>query len=252
MYSEKLSTYYDVLYSHKDYKSECELIKKYSNKNRNLLDIGCGTMNHSIILSEYFKSITSIDLSKPMVDVGLKKIQNNNIKNITGLCVDLYKSGFDSEFDNVISMFNVINHITKLDDLFLFFKTINKSIINNGTFIFDCWNGVACTIDKPKEESIRNSYYDNHTLISTTKTTTDLFNSTSIMETNVKIYDDVSMIDAFDYSLEQKLWSPNILSELLEMSGFIVTKIIPYFDDEKIAKETDYRLTFVCKKKYND
>jgi hypothetical protein len=69
------------------------------------------------------------------------------------------------------------------------------------------------------------------------------------MDTNVKIYDDISIIDEFDYSLEQRLWSPNILSELLEMSGFIVTKIMPYFNDEEIAKENDYRLTFVCKKK---
>jgi ribosomal protein S27AE len=37
-----------------------------------------------------------------MVDVGLKKIQNNDIKNITGLCVDLYKSGFDNEFDAMV------------------------------------------------------------------------------------------------------------------------------------------------------
>ena len=76
MYSEKLSKYYDILYSHKDYKSECELIKKYSTKNKNLLDVGCGTMTHSIILSEYFKNVTSIDLSKPMIDTGLKKIKS--------------------------------------------------------------------------------------------------------------------------------------------------------------------------------
>ena len=79
MYSEKLSKYYDILYSHKDYKSECELIKKYSTKNKNLLDVGCGTMTHSIILSEYFKNVTSIDLSKPMIDTGLKKIKSKKL-----------------------------------------------------------------------------------------------------------------------------------------------------------------------------
>ena len=50
MYSEKLSTYYDNLYSQKDYKSECDLIVKYSKIKDTLLDIGCGTMTHSIIL----------------------------------------------------------------------------------------------------------------------------------------------------------------------------------------------------------
>ena len=38
-----------------------------------------------------------------------------------------------------------------------------------------------------------------------------------VSDTNVKIYDDISIIDEFDYSLEQRLWSPNILSELLEI-----------------------------------
>jgi len=46
MYDNKLSIYYDDLYLNKDYKNECELIKKYSLKNGNLLDVGCGTATH--------------------------------------------------------------------------------------------------------------------------------------------------------------------------------------------------------------
>ena len=63
--------------------------------------------------------------------------------------------------------------------------------------------------------------------MTTTKTKTDLFHSISVMDTNVKICDENTIIDEFDYSLDQKLWTPSILIDLLKMSGLYINKIIP-------------------------
>ena len=54
-YYEKYSKYYDTIHIDKDYEIESNLINKYSTNKNSLLDVGCGTANHSIILSEYFK-----------------------------------------------------------------------------------------------------------------------------------------------------------------------------------------------------
>jgi len=248
MYNNKLSIYYDALYAQKDYNVECQIIKKYSNNKNNLLDVGCGTMSHSIILSNIFKSVVSVDLSQHMLNVGIDKLQKNKIENITTHCEQLDNLKFENKFDTVISMFNVINHITELPNLIEFFGEIQKSLTVGGIFIFDCWNGVACTIDKPTELSTKTLFYDNYALMTTTKTKTDLFHSISVMDTNVKIRDENTIIDEFDYSLDQKLWTPSILIDLLKMSGLYINKIIPYFDDNKAPTDKDYRLTFICKK----
>jgi SAM-dependent methyltransferase len=247
MYEDSLPKYYDVLYTDKKYQDECDLIKQYTVEG-NLLDIGCGTMTHSLILSENFESVTGVDSSKSMIEVAMKKIKISDKKNLQAIHSEVEKLNYESEFNNVISMFNVVNHISSLKSLISFFESIHKSLITGGTFIFDCWNGVACTLDKPREYSKKEIFDGYHTIISETISTTDLFESLCVMKTKVSIFDDISRIDEFTYDLEQKLWTPNILKELLMLSGFSEIKIIPFFDNTKEPKAFDYRLTFISKK----
>jgi cyclopropane fatty-acyl-phospholipid synthase-like methyltransferase len=248
MYDKKLSLYYDNLYSGKDYKNECELIKKYSLKNSSLLDVGCGTMTHTIILSEYFKNIMALDLSPSMLSVAEAKIKDKNISNITTICAPVQELNKERKFDTAISMFNVINHIRTTNELLSFFKAVSELLNKDGVFIFDCWNGIACTLDKPREKTIKEYNFINYKLFSTTITHTDLFNSLSKMKTTIEVYDDFSLVDSFEYSLEQTLWTPHVLTNLLEMTGLNIQKVIPFVNDDISATEKDYRLTFICKK----
>lgn len=254
MYKDKLALYYDDIYSDKDYKSECELIKKFSPEGQKLFDIGCGTMTHSILLSDHFNSIMSTDLSSSMMDIGIKKMDVLGIKNITPICGRLEKINnggthdITEFFDTAISMFNVVNHIGTIRELDLFFKCISESLKDRGVFIFDCWNGVACTIEKPRPQSTKTIFVPGHSITTTTETTTSLMNSVSHMKTNVKIYDDVGLIDSFEYSLDQTLWTPAVLTDLLKSHDIEVNRILPYFKTDGWATENDYRLTFICKK----
>jgi SAM-dependent methyltransferase len=248
MYDNKLSIYYDDLYLNKDYKNECELIKKYSLKNGNLLDVGCGTATHTIMLSEYFKDILAIDLSPSMLLVAEKKIKERDIYKIKTLCIPIQGLDWQVKFDTVISMFNVINHIRTVSELLSFFESVSNFLDKDGVFIFDCWNGVACTIDKPREKNIKEYSFINYKLFSTTTTHTNLFNSLSEMNTIIEVYDDFSLVDKFEYSLNQTLWTPHVLADLLKMAGLYAQKIIPSVNDKDFATEKDYRLTFICKK----
>jgi hypothetical protein len=72
--------------------------------------------------------------------------------------------------------------------------------------------------------------------------------STSTMKSNVKIYFEAELVDEFDYELEQKLWTPDIFVDILKSVGYRKISIIPYYNQDDIAKETDYKLTFICKK----
>ena len=155
---------------------------------------------------------------------------------------------FSSKFDCVISMFNVVNHVHELQQLQTFFHSISKNLNSDGVFIFDCWNGVACTVEQPKAKSYKQVKGTNYTLISKTEAETNLFESLTKMKTTVEVFDDASMIDSFIYNLGQRLWTPNLLIQLLNLAGFNSIKIIQYFDVSKEATEKDYRLTFICRK----
>jgi SAM-dependent methyltransferase len=251
MYKDKLPIYYDDIYSQKDYKSECEFIKRFSPNRDTLLDVGCGTMSHSIILSKDFKHIIATDMSSSMIDVGIKKMKDLNIENIIPVCGKLENIVTKGTYniDTIISMFNVVNHIDNISDLLTFFKYISTSLKEDGVFIFDCWNGIACTIEKPTHLSSKTIHLQGNYIVTSTETTTFLMSGISKMETHVKVYNDVEMIDSFTYELEQTLWTPSVLSNLLRITDMSVEKIVPYFRANDVSNEKDYRLTFICKKR---
>ena len=246
-YDKRLSAYYDLLYSQKDYNKECELIKKYSQGKR-LLDIGAGTLSHSIILSNHFDKILATDFSESMINQGKQKIENLGIKNIKTHVGSLDSLILPQKYSTVISMFNVVNHITKLSDLVKYFLEIDKLIEVDGTFIFDCWNGVNCMIDTPKEYSKKQFFEVGHTIISETKTTTDKINSICEMDTEIRVYDDSTLLETINFHLTHRLWTIDLLKEILSEIGFEFIKIMPYFDETSEVTQNDSRVTFILKK----
>lgn len=248
-YFDKYSKYYDTIHIDKDYEIESNLINKYSTNKNSLLDVGCGTANHSIILSEYFKKIVGVDLSKPMLNEAKKKIDLLKISNVELTNSEL--CSIDGTFDTIISMFNVVNHIQSLEDLSMFFEDVKNKLNEDGIFIFDCWNGTACRIEMPTEYHKKFVNYDWYTLELETNTTSNLFDAWSLVETKVNVYSEGDKVDEFKYGILHKLWTPDILKSLIEISGMKVVNIVPSFNDEEIAKANDYRITFINKKQKN-
>tara|TARA_R110002126_G_scaffold74443_3_gene185691 strand:+ start:1789 stop:2442 length:654 start_codon:yes stop_codon:yes gene_type:complete len=59
------------------------LIKKYSDSNKNMIDVGSYIGSHSIPASEHYKNIYSFEAVLPSYELQTKSIGVNNIKNIT-------------------------------------------------------------------------------------------------------------------------------------------------------------------------
>ena len=114
MYTEKFASYYDTLHSSKNYVEECELIANNSTNFSKLLDIGCGTLSHSILLSKKFEKVLGVDLSESMLKVADSKIKSLDLKNIETYCGPLENISPSNSYDTIISMFYVVNHIHSL------------------------------------------------------------------------------------------------------------------------------------------
>lgn len=133
------------------------------NKNiKNILDIGCGNLPVSLILTtKTDASITAVEIQKDVYDIALKNLELNNKQNqiniINADIRDLYKN-FETEYYDVIvcnpPFFKVSNdsHLNKndyktiarhevflnLDDLF----SISKKILKN--------NGIISIVHRPE------------------------------------------------------------------------------------------------------
>lgn len=151
----KYSSYYDLLYKDKDYSSEAEyihnLIQKYHPGARSVLNLGCGTGRHDILLAEKGYDVTGVDLSEEMLCVANSRLSDSKSKSLN---VKFYQGDARNiklavKFDAVISLFHVINYQTTNNDLLSAFSTAKRHLNRNGVFIFDSWYGPAVLTDPP-------------------------------------------------------------------------------------------------------
>lgn len=249
-YNNKLALHYDRIYSDKDYEAECQMIMRSAGHGDELrlLDVGAGTCSHTVILSKYFKEITAVDLSYSMLQIGKQKLINADITNVSTYCKSIESLNLESKFDVCISMFNVVNHIQTIKELQQFFKAISNALKPGGIFIFDCWNGLACHIEKPKQITSKIIKSDEYEFRNLTTTETNLMYDISKMHTTTNIYRNGDLLDMFSYDITVRTWAPSLLSELLSEVDLPPIKIVSSNDEYRQATDTDRRLTFACEK----
>ncbi len=152
VFGDEYTRAYDSLYKDKNYEKECDFIeetfKKYGYRPESILDLGCGTGNHALILAQRGYKVTGVDRSAPMLENAKRKAQDAalNIKFVEG---DIANIALDGKFDAVISMFAVMSYQTTNADVAAVCKNANKALVSGGVFIFDCWHGSAVIADKP-------------------------------------------------------------------------------------------------------
>ena len=149
------SKYYNLIYEDKDYASEVDYIESLIRKNaphaRTILDLGCGTGKHDVLLAEKGFLITGVDLSPQMLEAAaMQKNQigeaGNNVEFHSG---DVRNIRLGRSFDAVISLFDVISYQTSNSDLQNVFETISIHLKKEGICIFDCWYGPGVLGDPP-------------------------------------------------------------------------------------------------------
>ena len=158
MYDSVQAKLYDLVYSNKDYESETnfalQIIQKHSLKNFlsiDLLDIGCGTGKHSLLLGRRLKKILAIDQSADMIGIA-------NSRTVTEDNVLFEASSFDEnfkcekKFDVITLFFNVFGYIVNAENGSQIIKKLYSLLEPNGLLIFDVWD---CKTLSSEYEKIR-------------------------------------------------------------------------------------------------
>jgi len=228
-YSGKFSDVYDTFLEEERVAKEVEYLTSFlSDGEKKILDVGCGTGNHSIAFARKNYDVVGYDPSKDMIRRAKSKSKQE------GLDVNFFSGSLDevleNNFDFCCSMFNVVNHITEKDDLLKFFRSVEKKLKPNGRFVFDTFNLERVKRDPPNDKKYKNGYTSSATY----------FNETDLME--IKYDDGVSKFD-----LLQRIWSLKFITEMLKLSNLKVEKIYKWYRKQNY-ENSDYKLTFVCTK----
>ncbi|MBW4593913.1 MAG: class I SAM-dependent methyltransferase [Brasilonema angustatum HA4187-MV1] len=148
--------YYDILYRDKDYVGETkfiqQLIQTHAPNAQNILELGCGTGNHAVLLAKEGYQIHGVDLSQEMLqkaDSRLSQLDPELASQLKFTHGDIRHLRLNQTFDVIISLFHVISYQTTNEDLLAAFTTVKEHLKPGGIFVFDIWYGPAVLTERP-------------------------------------------------------------------------------------------------------
>ena len=185
------TTYYHILYKHRDYKEAEVFIKNlvtYLNldKNDSILDLACGKGRHSIFLNTLGYSVTGLDLSKNSIKHA-KKHESSSLN----FEVHDMRALYTTKFEVVLNLFTSFGYFEEEVDNFKAIQTIKSSLKQNGIGVIDFMNSPFII----ENLIAKNSYEDENVKFNLSRSFSDGF-----------IFKDIEVIDANEtYHFQEKV-----------------------------------------------
>ncbi|MEJ5283674.1 MAG: class I SAM-dependent methyltransferase [Brevinematales bacterium] len=112
-------------------------VSSYVEIDNTYLDIGCGTGELAIYLSNknILKEIIATDIDEAMLDKAKRKTKNVNF-----IKLDMRELNYHEKFDIISCFGNTIVHLTSLKDIENFFDNVFKALKKGGKFLFQILN----------------------------------------------------------------------------------------------------------------
>ncbi|OIJ22105.1 SAM-dependent methyltransferase [Anaerobacillus alkalidiazotrophicus] len=243
---EKFAYLYDELMSDAPYDKWVSFVMKVMEecnvKQGKILDVGCGTGNISIPLSQKGYEITAVDLSEEMLIVAKEKSEmaNTSIKFFQQDMRELEGLG---SFDTIISLCDSINYLNNEKEVEKTFEGVYNHLNDQGIFIFD-----VHSIYKIESIFKGNTFAYNGEQISYIWECFESEESYSIEhDLSFFVENKQGLYERFDEIHKQRTYPVSFYQEALEKIGFKVMMISGDFSFETL-NDNDHRWFFVAKK----
>ena len=148
--------YYDLLNRDKDYPGEIRfidgLIRRHAPGARRVLELGCGTGVHGVLLAESGYDLVGLDLSADMIAVAQRRaaaLPPEAAARVRFLEGDAREFQLDGQFDVILALFHVMSYQLSNADLAAVFSRLKTHLKPDGVVLFDCWYGPAVLTDRP-------------------------------------------------------------------------------------------------------
>ncbi len=156
VFNPNYSDTYDLIYGEKDYEGECRLAERlfqlYGDHSiRHILDLGCGTGGHALLLGRRGYSVVGVDRSEAMLAHAEKKASAFGDGRVQFRQGDVRSVDLEQRFDAVLMMFAVLGYQAGNEDVLSALKTARRHLMIGGLLLFDIWYGPAVLHERPGE-----------------------------------------------------------------------------------------------------
>jgi predicted TPR repeat methyltransferase len=157
---------YDTLNAGKDYAKEAEfvaqLVREVAPGARTLVNFGCGTGQHDLMLAKSGFETLGVELSAHMLAQAQARSMSADIPEGRARFTQGDFRNFDAgrSFDAVVSLFHVMSYQTDEADVAAAFATLSAHMSDGSVALFDLWHGPAVEHVLP-ETRVRRAENDN-------------------------------------------------------------------------------------------
>jgi SAM-dependent methyltransferase len=137
---DRLAEYYDVLHDDVDYPAECALLETVfstfmTRPPLSILDLGCGTGSHAMVLAERGYRVTGIDASASMLRIARAKARGRT--NPAFVRADMRRFDLRQRFDAAICMDGAFTHLLGDRDIVEHLRTVRRHLDPGGIYAFE-------------------------------------------------------------------------------------------------------------------
>ena len=247
VFQEEYASAYDALYGDKDYEKECDyleaLFQKYLYRPKTILDLGCGTGGHALILAKRGYKISGVDRSDAMLEIAKRKAEAQRLE-IDFIEGDITRITTDKKYDAVISMFAVIGYQTTNAALAAACKAAKDCLVPGGIFLFDCWHGHAVIADRPAPRIKESTLGSGEKIIRFTSPEIDILNH--VVNVNFRVWR-IKGSEFGDTSETHpiRFLFPQEARYFLEVAGFEKVDFYPFLQTDRALTEKDWNMMVV-------
>lgn len=147
---------YDLFYQEKDYAAECDVIERVFGAHgagavRRVLDLGCGTGNHSIPLGQRGYEVLGVDRSEAMLAHAQRKAAEIGEAPVRFTRADITTYRGEERFDAALMMFAVLGYQLENAAVLGALASARHGLRPGALLIFDVWYGPAVLTQRPAE-----------------------------------------------------------------------------------------------------
>jgi len=230
--------YYHILYKNRDYSEASKFIDNISlflnlHSNSKCWDLCCGKGRHSIYLNKKGLDVIGTDLS-PQSIFEANKSANETLEFYEHDMRKLFRTNY---FDVVFNLFTSFGYFEKREDDLRVFDSVQKSLKQNGIFVFDFLNA----------DYVKNSMIPNDTKIMDGIT----FQISKIIESNmvIKNIDFKDNSETYHFEERVKLFDKTYFESLAEDCNLQIVNTFGNYQLEEFNQNTSPRLILVLQKK---
>ncbi len=242
---------YDLLYANKNYAGECDLLEEVfrrfgDGQVRVVLDMGCGTGEHAIVLAKRGYRVTGIERSREMLGRAHSKATAANI-NVRWIEGDIQRTNGEGPYDAVTLMFAVLGYQVTNAEVLAVLTNAHRHLRPGGLLVFDTWYGPAVLGVKPADRI--KVIEDNGGQVIRTATST-LDTRHHLCDVHYRLWRVVGdqVVSRSQELHRMRFFLPMELEFFLNSAGFTLVSLSAFPELDRPADETTWNVLWVAKR----